>query len=1298
MKKSLIALLMSVVIASVNIAGSTAYAAEPITGQEEMEAGQSTVDETENSSVETDAPEESGESKTGSDTTGNDSAESDASSGNTIATNDESDDFENEDPNQADTGNTGSEETEEAVDEEETDDLEGEDNSTLDETLPESDEVPEEVQSEIPEESESTLEFPGGSVDVSIDSSEDELLGQYMDSQLLQGKSGSKKKSPRYGENLDYLNRELYSMFSSDVESAAAGHLNSAKFILRFDDIYLTNDLLGIDLFTDDNTLKSQNQIEQEALNVIMAKMDLWLIYRTLCYDRPDLMYWGGKKKINDNTYYNMWWDGYSLTARTMTNDALEDGYVSIWVTGEITLYSAVSPNYRDPNKQGSDEYYYSLNTGKIQSVQSSINNAKRIVSNHSGESDYQKLLSYKNEICDRVSYDHSAWGNGHALVEYGDPWQLINVFDGDSSTNVVCEGYSKAFQYLCRMSSFNDDIKCYSVLGKTNFSYDPNSSTNSPGDDHMWNIVRMGDGNTYIADITNCDYPAYDYPDGLFLVGQVGGSVDGGYQVLGKYSIYMYTYHSEMKDLYSDDELTICQKIGGKCGEYLTYTITGTGNNLTLTISGSGDMYDYAYFSRNSPTLYVHEAELPPWVSNDDIRKNINHIIVKEGVTGIGTGAFSYAGSPQFGTKARINEIKLPKSLRRIGWHAFYNTGCDTVTIGSPNNPVKMEYVNPKTGQLLKGNGLVRSNFRKVNICLDDSYGTDFEDSSVENVVFMEGTEIIPPACFRFCEELQSVDIAKSVTSIAGFAFENCNNLTRVGIPVNGNLESIGRFAFSDCNNLNSITLPDHLSLIEQNAFENCTALKSIDIPDSVETIYYNAFNGCTGLQTVKLSSGCTRLQSGVFAGCESIESITIPNGVTEIGNGAFLNCKKLTRIVIPASVDNLAAMYSYIQNKKSAFAGAENLVEIAVDPDNATYKSFDGCLYNSDLTELLYCPEGKTKINFAPSTTTILGSAFRSGEFGDGVSKLKELYFGTYFPGLEENIFGAASINATAYYNNFLNAWPASRRQNYGGVIVWKEKPLNLSDCSISISPTSYSYNGTAKKPTVSLNYGGKTLVLNTNYTIAYKNNINAGNATATVTGKGYFTGTVTKNFIIKKIANAITAKNFSKTYSTKVQAFALGVKIKNGTPTYKSNSKSVTVSKAGKVTVKAKFIGKATITITAPASTNYTATTKKITVTVNPTKTALSSVSSPSAGKMTVKWKKNAVGTGYQIQYSTSSKFTSPKAVTIAKNSTLTRTIGNLVKGKKYYVRIRTYKTVGSTKFYSGWSAAKAVTIKK
>ena len=254
---------------------------------------------------------------------------------------------------------------------------------------------------------------------------------------------------------------------------------------------------------------------------------------------------------------------------------------------------------------------------------------------------------------------------------------------------------------------------------------------------------------------------------------------------------------------------------------------------------------------------------------------------------------------------------------------------------------------------------------------------------------------------------------------------------------------------------------------------------------------------------------------------------------------------------------------------------------------------------------------------------------------------------------------------------------------------------KPVSMLTISGIVAKN---YNGKEQTQAVVVRDGDTTLVNGTDYTLTYENNTNAGTASVVITGEGNYKGSVTKNFTIKKIANTISAKSFTKVYSTKAQAFPLGVKVKNGTPTYKSNSKYVVVSKAGKVTVKAKFIGKATITITAPASTNYTATTKKITVTVNPTKTALSSVSSPSAGKMTVKWKKNAVGTGYQIQYSTSSKFTSPKTVTVTKNTTLSKTIGSLAKGKKYYVRIRTYKTVGSTKFYSGWSAAKAVTIRR
>ncbi|MGN0528294.1 MAG: fibronectin type III domain-containing protein, partial [Eubacterium sp.] len=92
---------------------------------------------------------------------------------------------------------------------------------------------------------------------------------------------------------------------------------------------------------------------------------------------------------------------------------------------------------------------------------------------------------------------------------------------------------------------------------------------------------------------------------------------------------------------------------------------------------------------------------------------------------------------------------------------------------------------------------------------------------------------------------------------------------------------------------------------------------------------------------------------------------------------------------------------------------------------------------------------------------------------------------------------------------------------------------------------------------------------------------------------------------------------------------------------------------------------------------------------------------SISSVSAGskKFTVKWKKQSTQvTGYQIQYSTSSKFTSPKTVTVSSYKTTSKTISKLKSKKKYYVRVRTYKTVGKTKYYSSWSKAKSITTKK
>lgn len=89
-------------------------------------------------------------------------------------------------------------------------------------------------------------------------------------------------------------------------------------------------------------------------------------------------------------------------------------------------------------------------------------------------------------------------------------------------------------------------------------------------------------------------------------------------------------------------------------------------------------------------------------------------------------------------------------------------------------------------------------------------------------------------------------------------------------------------------------------------------------------------------------------------------------------------------------------------------------------------------------------------------------------------------------------------------------------------------------------------------------------------------------------------------------------------------------------------------------------------------------------------------MSKVTSPKKAQLKVTWKKQATQTtGYQVQYSTDKNFKKGNKTVTVKGA---KTISKLTKGKKYYVRVRTYKTVNKTNFYSGWSKSSSVTVKK
>lgn len=83
-----------------------------------------------------------------------------------------------------------------------------------------------------------------------------------------------------------------------------------------------------------------------------------------------------------------------------------------------------------------------------------------------------------------------------------------------------------------------------------------------------------------------------------------------------------------------------------------------------------------------------------------------------------------------------------------------------------------------------------------------------------------------------------------------------------------------------------------------------------------------------------------------------------------------------------------------------------------------------------------------------------------------------------------------------------------------------IGKEGEVSLDDCQISLSQDQYVYDGSSKKPAVTVTYKGQVLIQNTDYTVTYTNDTNAGNAVATVTGKGIFAGSKNLNYIIEAI----------------------------------------------------------------------------------------------------------------------------------------------------------------------------------
>lgn len=278
--------------------------------------------------------------------------------------------------------------------------------------------------------------------------------------------------------------------------------------------------------------------------------------------------------------------------------------------------------------------------TSEVSRATAAAENAAAIAEKYASADDYTKLDSYRKEICALTSYNFDAVNNKEP---YGNPWQMIWVFDGDPDTKVVCEGYSKAFQYLCDLSKWKGSVQCYTVSGWMN------------GGRHMWNTVRIS-GKGYLTDITNCDSGTVGYPKKLFLCG-ASGTPEDAYIPVGVNLTYVYEDGSgggtSMMALFGKELLTLSETsysvpsetIGGTCGPELKWELT----DGTLTVSGRGTME----LTDGKPAWYDH-------------RGKIQNVVIAAKTESICPSAFEGC---EF-----LTEVTLCEDITAIGEKAFYN------------------------------------------------------------------------------------------------------------------------------------------------------------------------------------------------------------------------------------------------------------------------------------------------------------------------------------------------------------------------------------------------------------------------------------------------------------------------------------------------------------------------------------------------------------------------------------------------------------------------------------------------
>ena len=362
-------------------------------------------------------------------------------------------------------------------------------------------------------------------------------------------------------------------------------------------------------------------------------------------------------------------------------------------------------------------------------------------------------------------------------------------------------------------------------------------------------------------------------------------------------------------------------------------------------------------YLQSNHPIFYEINCGIKYYLNDQEITT----LEIPSGITSIGDGVFL--------SNKSLTNLTLSSKVSSIGISAFYY--CD--------------------------------NLKDVRYYIYDDLATYIQNGHPD--FYVGGIKY-----YWNDQEITTLEIPTSVTSIGNNAFYGCSGLTTLNLP--SNVTSIGDRAFGYCSNLTSVDLPSSITKMGDFVFFYCEKLSNVNLPSDITTISTGAFGGCSSLQNINLPSGVTTIGDNAFSDCSNLTNVTLPSALASIGDYAFSGCSNLTNVILPSA-------FTAIGNV--AFSGCSNLANVTLSSNITsigTY-AFQNCINLKNLT-------------ISKDVTSIKDIAFNNSY--DNL-ELESVYVAWENPIEAGSFFNRIKIsNCTLYV-------PQGTKEAYANADVWKD-----------------------------------------------------------------------------------------------------------------------------------------------------------------------------------------------------------------------------------------------------------------